>query len=534
MSSFLPVFKISMRSLISAMFPRYRKSGRKSAGRTALYVALFAYVFVVLVGGMTAMFYGLARSLAAAGYGWMYFTLVGAMVIAMCVVSGLFLTHAQLFAARDNELLLSLPIRPGVILFSRIASLLTLDYLFTLLVSIPAAIVWALVNAYSAAGLVFLILSVLILPLPAMAVSMLIAWILSAIFSRVPGSNAFKLIVSLAFFTGYFYVVFNMNTYIQALMERGAGIAEAFRRPLFPLYHMGLAITEGRFGSFLLYALCALAPFGVMTALLSSRFLKIATTNRGARKAVYRQKPMRARSPVMAFAMKELRLLLSLPVYIINGALGGLLAVVLAVALSFRQDVLNQAFGQMQALLDVPSMAAAVLCLLSAMSLVSAASVSLEGNTLWIARSLPIASYDVLRSKVLSHTIACGGPMLLAALICAVSLSPRLFGVLALLVAPLALVVAMGYVGVHVNLRFPRLDWVTPAQPVKQGAAILVAMLLGGVLILTPGIIYVFLLSGFLPADMMIFFTGIVYIVLSVILDATLKTKGARLYEQLG
>jgi len=140
----------------------------------------------------------------------------------------------------------------------------------------------------------------------------------------------------------------------------------------------------------------------------------------------------------------------------------------------------------------------------------------------------------VLRSKVLSHTIACGGPMLLAALICAVSLSPRLFGVLALLVAPLALVVAMGYVGVHVNLRFPRLDWVTPAQPVKQGAAILVAMLLGGVLILTPGIIYVFLLSGFLPADMMIFFTGIVYIVLSVILDATLKTKGARLYEQLG
>ncbi|HHT17924.1 MAG TPA: hypothetical protein GXZ77_09505 [Papillibacter sp.] len=536
MASFKPVFWISIRSMIATMFPRYRKSDAKTKRRLLLYILLFAYVLISVVGGEAAMFYGLAKSLGAAGYGWLYFAVVGFAVLGLCVVGGLFLTHAQLFAAKDNELLLSLPIKPGVVLLSRIASLLVLDYIFTLIVAGPAAVIWIAVNSISGVGAVFLLLSVILLPLPAMGLSMLIAWILSAIFSRLRRSNLIKLGFYLLFFVAYLYLVTNLNGYITALVSRGAEIAEAFRRTVFPLYHLGAAITQGDGVSFFIFLVCALAPFVIMTVILSSQFLKIATTNRGVRKIEYRQKRLRASGARMAFVKKELRLFFSLPVYILNGGLGGVFSVVLSVLLAVRRDLIYEMFGQTQGALpfDVPTIAALMLCLFSALSLVSAASVSIEGNTLWIARSLPVSTYDILLAKVASHSLACGVPTLIGAIICAVALGPDLIGLLALFITPIALVVTMGFAGVAINLRFPRLDWVNPVQPVKQGASILIAMLAGAALIIAPGMLYVFLLNRIMDVGFMIFLTGVVYIGISILLAMSLKDKGARLFEELG
>jgi len=536
MGSFRPVFYVTFRSLIATMFPRYRRSDPQSKRRVILYALLFAYVFITIVGGEAALFYSLAKSLGPAGYGWLHFALVGALVIALCIVGELFLTHAQLFAAKDNEQLLSLPVRPGVVLFARIASLLVLDYIFTLIVAAPAAVMWIAANSIGAAGAVFLVLAVIMLPLPAMGVSILIAWILSAVFSRLRGSNILKLLVYLLFFAAYFYVVSNLNEYIRTLISRGAEIAEAFRRGAFPLYHLGLAVTEGDAVSFFIFAVCALAPFVIMTALLSSRFLKIATTNRGARKVAYRQKRLKASGARTAFVKKELRLFFSIPAYILNGGLGALFSIVVAVLLVVRRDIVFQMFQTSPDALPfgAPTVAALMLCLFSALSLVSAASVSIEGNTLWIARSLPVSTYDILLAKVASHSLVCGVPTLIGAIICAVAFGPGIIGLLALIITPLALVVTMGFAGVVINLRHPRLDWVNPVQPVKQGAAVLISMLAGAALILVPGMLYVFLLHRIMDVDFMIFLTGVVYIGISILLAMHLKDKGARLYEGLG
>ena len=411
-----------------------------------------------------------------------------------------------------------------------------LDYIFTFIIAVPAAVMWIVVNSIGAAGAVFLVISVLMLPLPAMGVSMLIAWILSAVFSRLRGSNILKLVIYLLFFGAYFYAVSNLNSYITALISRGAEIAEAFRRSVFPLYHLGLSVTTGDAVSFFIYLVCALAPFVIMTSILSTRFLKIATTNRGARKVAYRQKRLKASGARMAFVKKELRLFFSIPVYILNGGLGGIFSAALSVILVVRRDLVFQMFQMAPEALPfgAPTVAALMLCLFSALSLVSGASVSIEGNTLWIARSLPISTYDVLLAKVISHSVVCGVPTLFGAIVCAAAFRPGVIGLLGLIITPLAIVVAMGFTGVAVNLRFPRLDWINPVQPVKQGASILISMLVGGVLIIVPGMLYAFLIYRIMDVDFMIFLTGVVYIGVSVLLAMSLKDKGARLYEALG
>ena len=69
-----------------------------------------------------------------------------------------FTAKAQLFEAKDNELLLSLPVRPRDILASRMVSLLLWNLLFGVLVAVPALLAWTQAARLPALGFVSFIL----------------------------------------------------------------------------------------------------------------------------------------------------------------------------------------------------------------------------------------------------------------------------------------------------------------------------------------------------------------------------------------
>ena len=58
--------------------------------------------------------------------------MAGIMALALAVFGSVFMTQTQLYDAKDNELLLSMPIRPLHILMSRMAVLLVLTGVFSL------------------------------------------------------------------------------------------------------------------------------------------------------------------------------------------------------------------------------------------------------------------------------------------------------------------------------------------------------------------------------------------------------------------
>lgn len=62
------------------------------------------------------------------------------------------MTYPTLYAARDNEFLLSLPIPPGTILLARMTGLYLLTLFFQVLVLLPAGIVYARYAGLTAGG----------------------------------------------------------------------------------------------------------------------------------------------------------------------------------------------------------------------------------------------------------------------------------------------------------------------------------------------------------------------------------------------
>ena len=120
---------------------RMKKSnGKKTSGGWLVFLMLF------LVACMEIwMFVVFAELVPLCGMGltWLYFAMAGTMALALSMLGSVFMTQAQLYDAKDNELLLSMPIPPKYILLTRIAMLFTTTAGYTLAVLLPAFGIYA-------------------------------------------------------------------------------------------------------------------------------------------------------------------------------------------------------------------------------------------------------------------------------------------------------------------------------------------------------------------------------------------------------
>ena len=530
------LFKINLKALFSGIFMKSRSVKKRSPVILVLIALLVIYVVGAFLFMSGILFQQLCRPLVSAGLDWLYFSLMGIAVFALCFIGSIFATQSQLFNAKDNELLLSLPIRPFNILMSRITALLLLDYLFEAFIVIPAGIIWIVYQPVTTVGVIFFVIAALVLPLTAMALASLFAWVIALISSRLRNKNIITMILSFALLGAYFWIYGNINKYVQALILNGAQIGEAIRKAVYPAYHLGIAITQGNVLSMLIFVICAVAPFIIVLLILSANFIKIATSNRGAAKIKYTAKALKVSGVRAAFTKKELRHFFGNPMYIMNSAIGVVIALIGAVVFVFKQDVVLGYIMQLNKTglnLTPALLICVVLCVIAALNLVSAPSISLEGKNLWIAKSLPVKSFDVLMAKVNMHILVCGLPMLAASVIFALAAQATALQIVLILLVPFLFTVLMAFFGVTVNLQFPKFDWINEIQPIKQGVATLVSMGGSFALVAAMIVLYIFVFSSLVAAEIYMLICAAVLAILILVLYGYLKKGGSLRFEAL-
>ena len=130
---------------LNAFYFQNRKTGKnRSKAGTAGFIALYIVLFLFLA----FTFFMVAQSLAAAliplGYGWLYFALMGLISLAFGVFGSVFNTYAGLYHAKDNELLLAMPIPPRRILLVRMIGVYAMGMLYSCLIMVPTIVAWQL------------------------------------------------------------------------------------------------------------------------------------------------------------------------------------------------------------------------------------------------------------------------------------------------------------------------------------------------------------------------------------------------------
>lgn len=138
------LLKVQFAALKASLFRSRRKQSKGGTGRTIGFAVLFLYVIICFFIMFGSMFSSICMPLHELGLGWLYFAIAGLMAFMLTFIGNVFATQTQLFDAKDNELLLSMPIAPKFILGSRMLLLLALDLGYVLLVMGPAGVVYCM------------------------------------------------------------------------------------------------------------------------------------------------------------------------------------------------------------------------------------------------------------------------------------------------------------------------------------------------------------------------------------------------------
>lgn len=509
-----------------------RKSGKvRSSWNIALYVLLYIFVFGCLGSVFYMMADMLCEPLVAMGMGWLYWCIMGLITLFLGVFGSVFTTYTSLYQPKDNDLLLSMPIPPSGILLSRLLGVYAIGLIYELIVMIPTQIVWFRTVPFCAVGAVCVVLIPLVLSVLVLVLSAILGWVVALIAGHIKHKNFVMVVASLAFIAVYYYVYAQAYSLLQSLLQHAEAVGSQMKSVLYPLYHMGLA-AEGNLLSMGIFTAIMAALFAVVYIVLSRSFLKLATANRGAAKAVYKERKAKTRSVGSALLHKELRRFLGSYNYMLNCGLGILFMPIVAVLLVWKADTMNEIFALPMVEKYLPLIAAAGICMTASMNDMAAPSVSLEGKNLWIAQTLPISGKQALMAKLklqLILTIIPAIPLIAAILWV---FRPAPFFAVAIPVVAILFIVLMAALGLAINLKLPNLNWTSEIVPIKQSASVFLSLFGGWVIIIALGGAYV-LLDGKISVEAFFALVGGLFLVSGCILLRWLQTRGAKIFENL-
>lgn len=464
---------------------------RTRAGRLA-FGALYGGIVLLVMGSFFSLAWPLGELLLPAGQEALYFLTMELLALAVGVFAGAFSSYGSLFQARDNDLLLAMPIPPWMLFAVRMSGLYATCLFYLLLLWVPAEVVYGLYAASPLGGLLSAVPMALVLAGAATLLAALLGWVVALCTARA----AHKTLVTVAATLGL-AVVYDLA------YRRGMSLLEQV------LGENNTALTgAGRFlggaacGEPLLLLVLAVGIVLLCAALgraLSGPYLILMTTRRGAVKRT-RARLARRSSLRRTLLRRELLHLGSSASYLLNCAMGSLALLLLSGAMGYKADALRALAARLPARELGVVLLTFTVVLVAGMNLLTVPSVSLEGEQLWQLQSLPVTPWQVLRAKLDLHLLVTLPPALLC-LACGLVVlrTPWTSALLAGLLVALD-VVFTAAAGLMLGVTMPRFHWTSEMAVIKQNPSVLLALLLNWAAGFVLGV-GVLVLAQFVPAE---------------------------------
>lgn len=460
------------------IFSRFYRGRRSSGLRRAVGILGYALLYLMLLGGLGGMFaisaLTLCEPLLSMELGWLYWCLMGLMAVLIGVFGSVFSTYSSLYQARDNDILLSMPVPVSRILLVRLFGVYAVGLLYELTVMIPAAAVWLLAVPFDLGAAVRIPLLTLLLSGLILVLSAALGWCVAQINVRVRHKNILTIAASLTFIAVYYAAYTRAYAALESIPAHAEQVGDRLRGWLYPLYRMGLA-AEGDVLSLLLFAVWVAALLAVGWAVLSRSFLRLATAGPGAVRRPYREGTAKARSADSALLRREVLRFVGSANYMLNCGLGILMMPVSAFLMVWKADALRALFQTLpqEAL---PLLAILLVCATTTMNDIAAPSVSLEGRSLWIARSLPVTGRQVLAAKLKLHLLLTLLPAVAPVIAAEWLFRLALPYAVALPMAVVLFVVLVAASGLSLDLKMANLQWSSEIVPIKQSVPVLLSL----------------------------------------------------------
>lgn len=516
-----------------------------------LYLVLLVCMLPTLVLIAMLFYYGFdyMRLLDQAGY----LMNVGFLMTAVIIfLFSIFAIPSVYYFSKDIDHLLVLPIKPEVILTSKLAVCIVYEYLFAAAVLVPMYISFILQIGFSFLSFLCFLIIFFTLPIYPLVLSSVLTMVIMRFVPFFNNRDRFNLIGGIIVVAAALGLSFwmqtmeteDMSAVLMALMDGNNSLMQ-FGTMLFPFVpSAALSCFHGDLLQLLLYL--GITAISLVVFLICGKLLyfkgAIGGSETSHSRHTFDQKQLsesRHHSVFRTYLIKEFKILFRTPVFFTNCVLTALLMpIILTVAVyTSLQGMDLRAFITPQLLESIPNLWCYVLVIsflvgsfMGGINMISSTAISREGTNAYFMKFIPVPVETQAFAKAACGIIisAVSGWLLLIPL--HLVLSYPIYLDLIFVVGSLVSVIMTNLFGILIDLLRPKLVWEQEAAAVKQnlnGAiSILLSFLLAAVCF---GLLYI----GWDQVLLIAIGLLVIQIVLSFLLYVGVKRAGTRLLSQI-
>ena len=444
----------------------------------------------------------------------------------------IFLVPAVYYFSKDSETLLALPLKAEEIVLSKFCLSVVYEYLTTFMLAIPVLVAYVQVMNPDVFFYVKVILILLLSPVVPLAFGAIIIMVIMAFVPFFKNRDLFNYasgFLALAFAIGINMVAggtaaLSQEKLLQMLTEGNNSLLAIFKF-MFPNLPFAIqSLVDGSWISFILFlVITALVIFIFLYISKIIYFIGIIGVNETAagRKQLNLkayQKETSTKGAFMSYFLKEMRLMIRTPIYLLNNiATAFLLPIIFLVSIgssigSGEEELstfINSIDWTNPDLLLVVSFAGLALGLMmSTMNLITPTALSREGSNIFFMKYIPMSYVKQIQAKIASGLAVSLFGILFSLIAAIILLKMHPIVIALILVMSIQGMIFMNYLGMIVDLIRPKLVWEQEAAAVKQNLNAAFTMIPAFALSFLP-----FMLMKYLPNNWLTVIT--IFIILS-------------------
>lgn len=480
MNNFLTLLKISIKTNLSSS---QNFSTRKKAGNTAVLAIL-----IVIMGGYAFLLaYQMGKQFSANGMEnlLMLFAIIGSVFFTF--LNSIISSFHFIFKSKDQDLLLSMPIPVTQIFLAKALSMLALLYIYVAPVYIPFFIAYFIFAGVNAAMVIYAILGFFLTPLFAFAIGLIIGMLLNSM-NSLRAAKPLYIIFMIAFIVLVMIISGNPTAAMNYLSGNSQNIISTAGIVYFPYYLLSKAIQNSSFLNFLAFFAINIVPIGVLVLVSSKYYVKLTSFfARGQKTKKFEYKESVNNNVMGVLVKKELKRLISSANYLINSCIGPLMLIVLVV-INMVSGAISEMLGE-----QITVMAVLYIAFTTLLNSPLAVSISLEGESFWIYKSMPIKPSQILNAKILMQLIIFLPLSLIGMVLFVIVFKIGISGIIMLALFTIIINLFGAMLGMTIGLKKYNLHYTNELQIVKQSSAVFITMIVGLIISATIFVPYLFI-----------------------------------------
>ena len=515
-----------------------KKGGKSSNKLLVIFIAL--YLMFLMWSNANILF----EKMAPMHLQFIVLSLAVFAISIMTIVEGVYKTGSLIFNCKDDQLLLSLPIKRRTVLFVRIFKFYVFELMFNSVFLLPIIIAY-IRWAESIDWTFFLtnIVMLLMLPIIPIVISCVIGAIISGLSSRFKHKNIAQIVISMLFFLGLFYLSFNMNSFYEYIIKNATSVNDLITKIYYPAGIYATLITNFNIVDLLIFILVNIGLFTIGVLVLSkfyfkinSRLKKVTTT----KKTSVNSLTIKRSSITKSLIKKELNTFFQTPVFIVNSGFGLVLFILGVVMISIKFDSLLVGLTDSNGMnmskdLIMNNLSLVILILITVtafMTSITNSVISLEGRSINILKSLPVKVKTILMSKVYSSLIITTPVFIIGTIVLIIRFKISIIESILLLMLSVLIPLVSHFIGIIINLKYPKLDAENSTEVVKQSMSSFVSVMIGMILLIM-SVIIISNVAGTISSTLLLTLVTATYILINALLYLHLTHKGVKEFNSL-